>query len=90
MTNFEIRRHIAITEIENDPIAVETTPNQRKCRFLDEKYDLEVYPYYSYSACTVQCRKDNQIRMCNCTDHFMPNSGIYKMAMHTADFRLGV
>ncbi|XP_077290852.1 sodium channel protein Nach-like [Arctopsyche grandis] len=71
--NIQYRRHIAIRNIENDPNTRETTPIQRNCRFQDEN-NLEVYPYYSYSACTVQCRKDHQKKFCNCTDHFMPNT----------------
>jgi amiloride-sensitive sodium channel len=47
---------------------------QRKCRFSDES-DLDVYPYYSYSSCCVQCRKDAQKRICGCAHHLMPNTG---------------
>lgn len=49
------------------------TPEKRRCRYSDEN-NLKVYPYYSYSACTVQCRKDAQMRLCNCSNFFMPNT----------------
>lgn len=29
---------------------------------------------YSYNACTVQCRRDKQLKLCNCTSHLTPNS----------------
>ncbi|XP_024214300.1 sodium channel protein Nach isoform X2 [Halyomorpha halys] len=29
---------------------------------------------YSYSACVVECRRKEQLRICNCTSHLMPNS----------------
>lgn len=47
---------------------------QRNCRYPDES-NLDVYRYYSYSTCNVQCRKDAQMNTCNCTHHFMPNAG---------------
>lgn len=38
------------------------------------KYEvLQMIDKMCYSACTVQCRKDAQLRMCNCTNFFMPN-----------------
>lgn len=46
---------------------------QRKCRFPDENI-LNVHKHYSYSGCSVQCRKDKQLQMCNCTSHLIPNT----------------
>ncbi|KAJ0176653.1 hypothetical protein K1T71_007832 [Dendrolimus kikuchii] len=66
------RRFISIRNIENDAGARMIAPDKRKCRYNDENF-LQVYPYYSYTACTVECRKDAQLRLCNCTSHFMPN-----------------
>ncbi|XP_041979423.1 uncharacterized protein LOC121733272 [Aricia agestis] len=66
------RRYISIKNIENDAGARLIPPKKRKCRYTDENI-LQVYPYYSYTACTVQCRKDAQVRMCNCASYFMPN-----------------
>lgn len=58
--------------IENDPSTREVSVEQRNCRYSDENI-LDVHHYYSYSACSVQCRKDKQLRVCNCTSHLMPN-----------------
>ncbi|KAJ2949047.1 hypothetical protein O0L34_g5987 [Tuta absoluta] len=67
---YNYRRQLAIKNIENDPLVEETFPGQRACYFHNENKD-GVYPYYSYSACTVLCRKKAQLKICNCTDHFM-------------------
>ncbi|XP_018318427.1 sodium channel protein Nach [Agrilus planipennis] len=67
------RRYISVKEIENEKQVRFTSVEQRKCRFIDENY-LDVYEYYSYSACTTQCRKDAQFQKCNCTHHLMPNT----------------
>lgn len=66
------RRLITKRDIENDVGARMISPEKRKCRYTDENF-LDVYPHYSYTACTVQCRKDAQIRLCNCSNYFMPN-----------------
>lgn len=58
--------------MENDAGARLISPEKRKCRYTDENF-LQVYRHYSYSACTVQCRKEAQLRLCNCTNYFMPN-----------------
>lgn len=65
------RRYITVRNIENDAGARLISPEKRKCRYTDENF-LQVYKHYSYTACTVQCRKDAQIRLCNCTNYFMP------------------
>ncbi|EDS29204.1 pickpocket 13 [Culex quinquefasciatus] len=67
------KRQISIKDIENDPETKQVSVEQRKCRFPDENI-LDVHAYYSYSACSVQCRKDKQLKTCNCTNHLMPNS----------------
>ncbi|KAJ2949042.1 hypothetical protein O0L34_g5984 [Tuta absoluta] len=66
------RRYISIRNVENDYGARLIRPEKRKCRYSDENF-LEVYRHYSYTACTVQCRKDAQLKLCNCTNYFMPN-----------------
>ncbi|KAL4713973.1 hypothetical protein ACJJTC_005604 [Scirpophaga incertulas] len=65
-------RLITIRNIENDVGARSITPEKRKCRYTNEN-SLNVYRHYSYTACTVQCRKEAQLRVCNCTNYFMPN-----------------
>ncbi|XP_050351156.1 sodium channel protein Nach [Nymphalis io] len=67
------RRQITLRNIENDVDARVIVPEKRKCRYTDENI-LHVYPYYSYTACTVQCRKVAQLNLCNCTNFFMPNT----------------
>ncbi|KAL0883199.1 hypothetical protein ABMA27_016636 [Loxostege sticticalis] len=64
------RRLLTVRNIENDPLVVETTTKQRACRFHDENEE-GLYPYYSYSACTVLCRKRAQMESCQCNDHYM-------------------
>lgn len=67
------RRQLSIRNIENDPQTRDVSVAQRICRFSDENI-LDVHKYYSYSACSVQCRKDQQLKMCNCTNHLIPNT----------------
>lgn len=66
-------RYVSKRDIENDEAIRETSVQQRNCRFPDENI-LDVHRYYSYSACTVQCRKDRQMELCNCSSHLSPNS----------------
>ncbi|KAM3965119.1 sodium channel protein Nach [Aphomia sociella] len=66
------KRYITIRNIENDAGARLIAPEKRKCRYTDEN-SLQVYRHYSYTACTVQCRMEAQLRLCNCTNFFMPN-----------------
>lgn len=68
------RRNIAIRTIENDPETRYVSVGLRSCRFRDESY-LDVHQFYSFSACSVQCRKRQQLKVCNCTSHLMPNTG---------------
>ncbi|KAJ8731379.1 hypothetical protein PYW07_004543 [Mythimna separata] len=67
------RRILSVRNIENDPLITETTPEQRACRFHHENED-GLYPQYSYSACTVRCRKQAQLESCQCNDHFILNT----------------
>ncbi|GAB0089204.1 sodium channel protein Nach [Sergentomyia squamirostris] len=66
-------RVISMKNIENDPETRDVNVAQRSCRYPDENI-LDVHKFYSYSACSVQCRKDAQLKMCNCTNHLMPNT----------------
>lgn len=69
---FLSRRQIAIRNIENDPQTRSVSVKLRSCRYSEENY-LHVHQYYSYSACSVECRMRQQLRVCNCTNHFIPN-----------------
>ncbi|KOB65998.1 putative pickpocket 13, partial [Operophtera brumata] len=72
----DFSRQITIRNIENDPLIVETNSEQRACRFHYEN-ENGIYPLYSYSACTVRCRKKGQMDMCGCNDHFMLGTSEY-------------
>ncbi|CAG9815204.1 unnamed protein product [Phaedon cochleariae] len=67
------QRFLAIKEIENQPEVKYVSVEQRKCRFPEES-DLDVFRYYSYSACCVQCRKEAQFKKCGCVHHLLPNT----------------
>ncbi|KAG5666860.1 hypothetical protein PVAND_014868 [Polypedilum vanderplanki] len=67
------KRQLSIKNVENDPETKDVSISQRKCRFPEENY-LEVHKYYSFSACSAQCRKDEQVRFCGCNSHVMPNT----------------
>lgn len=62
-----------MTSIENDLAAREVSADRRRCKYPDED-PPSVYRHHSYSACTVQCRKNAQLAICNCTNFFMPNT----------------
>lgn len=78
--NYFFRRKLAVRSIENDEAARSVSWEQRRCRYPDEGLPIRlphlkpVYPKHSYSACTVQCRRDAQIEACNCSSFFMPNT----------------
>ncbi|CAG9767687.1 unnamed protein product [Ceutorhynchus assimilis] len=52
-----------IKDIVNQPEVRDLSIDQRKCRFPEENY-LDVFPYYSYSACLTQCCKNAQLEKC--------------------------
>ncbi|XP_066902904.1 sodium channel protein Nach [Halyomorpha halys] len=60
-----------VNEIDNDAALSEVSVEQRNCRFPLENF-LNLYDYYSYSTCVVNCRAKAQIDFCNCTHHFIP------------------
>lgn len=61
--------------VENDPEARDVSVEQRNCRFPEENY-VDVHKYYSFSAYSVQCRKDEQLKLCGCNSHIMPDSEV--------------
>ncbi|GLH13359.1 Sodium channel protein Nach [Gryllus bimaculatus] len=74
-----IKRWFSVKDVENEALVHEATLRQRGCRFRDGDGDarahaLQVYRKYSYSACITQCRKDEQLRLCNCTSHQTPRA----------------
>ncbi|XP_075225540.1 sodium channel protein Nach-like [Lycorma delicatula] len=71
--NIKKKFTISVTAIENENEVHHLSVKQRKCRFPSENY-LQVTNEYSYSACITECRKNEQLRLCNCTSHLMPNT----------------
>ncbi|KAI4454863.1 amiloride-sensitive sodium channel-related [Holotrichia oblita] len=67
-------RSIAINEIDNQPEVKYVNVAQRNCRFMEESEDIDVYRYYSYSTCCVQCRKMAQLKTCGCVHHLTPRT----------------
>ncbi|PSN55529.1 hypothetical protein C0J52_18015 [Blattella germanica] len=70
--NISAKMHIKVNEIKNGDAVEEVSIDKRQCRFPDEN-NLKVYPIYSPAGCIVNCRKDLQLKYCNCTSYFMPN-----------------
>ncbi|XP_024084069.1 uncharacterized protein LOC106664971 isoform X2 [Cimex lectularius] len=67
----EFEMTFQVNEIENDQQLQKVSVEQRNCRFPSEN-PFNLYKFYSYSACVVNCRAEAQKRLCNCTHHFMP------------------
>lgn len=68
--------YFQITEIVNDPNLESVPIESRNCRFPHEN-PLTSYPYYSYSACVVECHAKAQMRLCGCYHHFIPSQSKY-------------
>lgn len=60
-----------MNEIGNDDGLESLSASQRNCWFPSE-FSLPIYRSYSYSACIVTCRAFAQQRLCNCTNHLLP------------------
>ncbi|RZF45254.1 hypothetical protein LSTR_LSTR012798, partial [Laodelphax striatellus] len=73
LPNIMKRFTVSVTAIENEDEVHSLSVSQRKCRFPNENY-LESADEYSYSACIMDCRMKNQLKLCNCTSHLMPNT----------------
>nr|CAD7574043.1 unnamed protein product [Timema californicum] len=62
-----------VKEIMNDPMLDEVSLEQRGCRFTTEN-PHRAYPYYSATACIIECQALAQLELCNCTHHFTTSS----------------
>lgn len=91
--------YIKINRISNQEEVHDVDIPKRSCRFPNENY-INIYPVYSVSACLVNCRRNLQLQLCNCTSYYMPNGGRFqglsselffhmetRMGRHTALFR---
>ncbi|XP_026480197.1 sodium channel protein Nach-like [Ctenocephalides felis] len=69
----KVTKIFTVIEIDNDPALLGLPVDRRGCRFPDEDTNsLKAYQYYSHSVCMVQCRLEEQLQLCNCTHHLMP------------------
>lgn len=66
--------YIKVNDISNQEEVHAVDIPKRNCRFHDENY-MDVYPVYSVPACLVNCRRNLQLKLCNCTSFYMPNGG---------------
>nr|XP_018905921.1 PREDICTED: sodium channel protein Nach-like [Bemisia tabaci] len=64
---------IILKETVNDDEVASVSIKQRKCRFAEENR-LTVSDRYSFSACIINCRRNKQLELCNCTSHLIPKS----------------
>lgn len=61
-----------IVEMVNDQNVENVPIEYRKCRFTSERVTADVvsiYEYYGHSTCTVECLRQFQRKLCNCTQH---------------------
>lgn len=63
-----------VQEITNEVEVQHSSVGQRRCHFsweVDEA-QREIFEYYSYSTCMVQCNFEIQLETCGCVHHLMP------------------
>lgn len=70
----KVEHRYSVKEVENDQGVHELTIKQRHCRFHYESYDNGIYPYYAYSVCIAECRRNAQLDVCDCVTHQLPNN----------------
>ncbi|XP_050075198.1 sodium channel protein Nach-like [Anopheles maculipalpis] len=65
---------VRVIEMENKDTVLELPIWRRNCRFpwetVSDEYQL--YRYYSFSTCSIECFWQTQLQFCNCTHHLMP------------------
>lgn len=67
---------VKVTEMVNDHSVEDISIELRKCRFSWERSHQryrQLYKFYSHSTCAIECSREIQLRLCNCTHHLMPN-----------------
>lgn len=70
-SRFEFDLYTVIINIEDEGAdeEVRTIPiDSRGCRFPEENKDMWIYAHYSHTACIAQCKLENKIKLCNCTN----------------------
>ncbi|XP_021933418.1 sodium channel protein Nach-like isoform X2 [Zootermopsis nevadensis] len=63
---------LQVTEVISVPDARSINIDKRQCKFPEENTGFYLYNWYSYSACLVECRRREVMRLCNCTNPLMP------------------
>ncbi|XP_075225732.1 pickpocket protein 19-like [Lycorma delicatula] len=63
-TTFHFLETVASKELRS------LTPEQRKCRFIDEPLKHWNIPKYSYNICLMECRRSLAYKLCSCAPHF--------------------
>lgn len=67
-----------VEEILNEDDVQHTSVAHRRCQFNWEKIanrTEQIFDYYSYSTCMVQCNFEIQLQTCGCVHHLMPKGG---------------
>ncbi|XP_017052305.1 pickpocket protein 19 [Drosophila ficusphila] len=57
--------------MKNDPDVREVEPKVRSCLFPDENKPSSLYRVYSFNSCIIDCARERQFRLCNCTSFLM-------------------
>lgn len=63
-TSFKFLDTVTSTELRR------LTPQQRRCRFMNEPMKDMDTPVYSYNLCRMNCRKKFALEKCNCVPYF--------------------
>lgn len=67
--HFDEMQVLFTVQSETADEAVKTLPiDSRKCKFPEENEGMWTFDYYSYGACTTQCKVEKKLELCNCTD----------------------
>lgn len=64
ITEYIVKDEVNNEDVRSLPVA------SRNCRFPDENRGILRFPFYSFSACIAQCKEEERIRLCNCTDGY--------------------
>lgn len=71
ITAMEVFNHHSLSSIDM---------TERKCRFSNERTELgrhlELYSFYSFSTCIVECAFNIHLKFCNCSNHFLAKEGM--------------
>ncbi|PSN43586.1 hypothetical protein C0J52_16722 [Blattella germanica] len=63
---------ITVAEVDNDEGVRNVEIAKRKCKFPNENKGLTLFKEYSFSTCLLECRKNIELEICNCTSPLLP------------------